>query len=134
MLVVVSMIGLMALFAWPKVVPAFDRSQVRSARSAIVNKYNQARINARQSRRRTILARNGTVLWIERLPRVFPLAGSDRDTVGPFLSLAEYGVAVRGFTSLQIDPRGLAGSGTIVVGRGTAIDSVVISGYGRVSR
>jgi Tfp pilus assembly protein FimT len=126
----------MALFAWPKVVPAFDRSQVRSARSAIVNKYNQARINARQSSRRTFLTRNGDVLWIEREPRVIPLFGSDRDTVGQFLSLnGSYGVTVRGLTSLTIDPRGLtAGIGILVVSRGTAIDSVVISDYGRVSR
>jgi prepilin-type N-terminal cleavage/methylation domain-containing protein len=82
MLVVIVMIGLMSLFAFPRVVQVFDQSQVRGARQAVLNKFNTARMNARQSGRSTFLVRNGTVFWIERSPRVTPLIGSTRDTVG----------------------------------------------------
>jgi len=135
MLIVVSMIALMALFAWPKVVVVFNQSQVRSARLAVLNKYNQARIIARQSSRHAYLIRQDSILWVEREPRVVPLAGSTRDTVGGYLNLGQYGVTVTGLSSLTIDPRGLTGGGgAIVVTRQGLSDSVVISGFGRISR
>jgi Tfp pilus assembly protein FimT len=136
MLIVVSMIGIMALFAWPKVVMVLNQSQVRSARLAVLNKFNQARINARQSGRHAFLIRAGNVMWIERRPRVTALAGSTRDTVGGFLSLGEsFRVTVTGLDTLTIDPRGLtAGTGQIVVDRQGVRDSVVFSGFGRVGR
>jgi hypothetical protein len=48
----------------------------------------------------------------------------------------EFKATVTGLTTLPIDARGLvlAGSGTLVFSRGNARDSLVISGYGRVTR
>jgi len=139
MLVVVVMIGLMALFAWPKVVTIFNQSQVRSARLAVLNKFNQTRINARQSSRSAFLIRSGDVMWIEREPRVVPLGLSTRDTVGGFLNLGSYGVTVTMtgtvLDTVTVDPRGLtAGTWQLVLVRDGVRDSVVISGFGRVSR
>ena len=51
MLMVVSMIALLSLFAFPKVIRGFDQSQVKSARLAVLNKFASARIQARQSSR-----------------------------------------------------------------------------------
>ncbi len=138
MLIVVGMIGLMGLFAWPKVAGVFDQTQVRSARLAVLNKFNQARINARQSSRHAYLIRSGDVLWIERRPRVVPLVLSTRDTIGGYLNLeATYGVtATASLDTVAVDPRGLTDNRTwrMMLVRGGARDSVVISGFGRVTR
>jgi prepilin-type N-terminal cleavage/methylation domain-containing protein len=137
MLMVVSMIGLLSLFGFPKVVRIFDQSQVRSARLAVLNKFNSARIQARQSARRVHLIRANNVLWIEREPRVTDLAGSTRDTVGGFLNLRDWRVTSTGLDTVDIDPRGLtqgAGRWQLVFERGVARDSVIISGFGTVTR
>jgi len=137
MLIVVSMIGLMGLFVWPKVQMILNQRQVGSARLAVLNKFNQTRINARQSSRSAYLIRSGNVLWIERRPRVVPLALSTRDTIGGYLNLIEtFGVtATVSSDTVTVDPRGLtAGTWRIVLARGGAMDSVVISGFGRVTR
>jgi prepilin-type N-terminal cleavage/methylation domain-containing protein len=138
MLMVVGMIGLLSLFAFPKVMRVFDQSQVRGARLAVVNKFNSARIQARQSSRHAFLIRSGNVLWIERMPRVTPQGADTRDTVGGFLNLREYRVTSSGtLDTVPIDPRGLTqGGGTWQLNftRGTANDSVIISGFGTVTR
>jgi prepilin-type N-terminal cleavage/methylation domain-containing protein len=135
MLIVVCMIALMALFAYPKVAVIFNQTQVRSARLAVLNKFNQARMIARTSSRHSFLIRQDTILWVERTPRVVPLGGSTRDTVGGYLNLGQYGVTVTGLDTVNIDPRGLTGGGgAIVVTRQGLSDSVVISGFGRISR
>ena len=139
MLIVVCMIALMALFAYPKVAVIFNQTQVRSARLAVLNKFNQARMIARTSSRHTYLIQQNSILWVEREPRVVPLTNSTRDTVGGYLNLGlRYGVTVTGLDTLSIDPRGLTGltggGGTIVVTRQGLSDSVVISGFGRISR
>ena len=140
MLIVVSMIGLMGLFSWPKVARIFDQRQVGSARLAVLNKFNQARINARQSSRTAFLIRSGDVLWIERRPRVVPLPdGSTRDTVGGYLNLERtYGVtATVSSDTVQVDARGLTSPTRpwrIVLVRDGARDSILISGFGRVTR
>ena len=138
MLMVVGMIGLLSLFGFPKVMRVFDQSQVRSARLAVLNKFNSARIQARQSSRTTFLIRSGPRLWIERMPRVTPLALSTRDTVGGFVHLREvYKVNASGtLDTVRIDPRGLTQGGPwqLNLTRGVANDSLIISGFGNVTR
>lgn len=138
MLIVVGMIGLLSLFAFPKVMRVFDQTQVRSARLAVLNKFNSARIQARQSSRTTFLIRSGPLLWIERMPRVTPLNLSTRDTVGGFLHLREaYRVTASGtLDTVVVDPRGLTQGGPwqLNLTRGFANDSLIISGFGTVTR
>ncbi len=135
MLVVIAIIGLGTLFAWPTFLRSFDQAAVRGARTALVNRFEAARIGARQSTRRAFLIRSGSTFWLERTPRVAPGAGT-RDTVGTFQNfLAEFKVTVTGIDTLIVDPRGLAlTSGQWTLVRNAARDSVVISGFGRVSR
>jgi prepilin-type N-terminal cleavage/methylation domain-containing protein len=138
MLMVVGMIGMLSLFGFPKVMRVFDQSQVRSARLAVLNKFNSARIHARQSSRRTFLIRTGNVIWIERTPRVTTLAGSTRDTVGGFVHLREaYKVVASGtLDTVPVDPRGLTQGGPwrLNFARGTSTDSLIISGFGITTR
>ena len=134
---VVGMIGLLSLFAFPKVMRVFDQSSVRSARLAVLNKFNSARIQARQTARQTFLIRSGEVVWIERSPRVTPLSGSARDTVGGFLNLQKaHNVSASGtLDTVTFDPRGLTTrSGMVIFTRGNARDSIIVSGFGRVTR
>src|SRR4029453_19358982 len=104
-----SMIGLMALFAWPKVVRILNQRQVGSARLAVLNKFNQTRMNARQSSRTAFLIRSGDLMWIERRPRVVPDGVSTRDTVGGWLNLERtYGVTTTATSdTVTVDARGL---------------------------
>ncbi|HJR35470.1 MAG TPA: hypothetical protein VJ817_11010 [Gemmatimonadales bacterium] len=139
MLMVVGMIGLLSLFGFPKVMRIFDQSQVRSARLAMLNKFHSARIQARQSSRQTFLIRSGEQVWIERFPRVTPLLGSTRDTVGGFLNLRRtYRINASGtLDTVAIDPRGLtqtSGTQQVTFTRGTSSDSLIISGFGTVTR
>ena len=137
MLIVVVMIAIMSLFGFPKVMRVFDQSQVRSARLAVANKFNAARIAARQSSRHAFLIRSGEVVWIERSPRVTPLSGSARDTVGGFLNLQKaHNVSASGtLDTVTFDPRGLTTrSGMVIFTRGNARDSIIVSGFGRVTR
>lgn len=139
MLIVVVMIGLMSLFAFPRVVRVFDQSQVRSARQAVQNKFNTARMNARQFGRRTFLIRNGNWFVVERTPRMVELVGSDRDTVGSMINVRNdnWQVAAEGADTVAIDPRGLtqgAGPWVFTFVRNAARDSIIISGFGMVTR
>jgi len=137
MLIVVSMIGLMALFAWPKVVRILNQRQVGNARLAVLNKFNQTRMNARQSSRTAFLIRSGDLMWIERRPRVVPDGVSTRDTVGGWLNLERtYGVTTTASSdTVTVDARGLtAGTWRMVFDRAGVQDSLIISGFGRVTR
>ena len=138
MLMVVGMIGLLSLFGFPKVMRVFDQSQVRSARLAVLNKFNSARIQARQTSRTTFLIRSGPLVWIERMPRVTPSGLSTRDTVGGFLHLREvYKVVASGtLDTVRVDPRGLTQGGPwqLNLTRGFANDSLIISGFGTATR
>jgi Tfp pilus assembly protein FimT len=138
MLMVVGMIGMLSLFGFPKVMRVFDQSQVRSARLAVLNKFNSARIQARQSSRTTFLIRSGNRIWIERMPRVTTLLNSTRDTVGGFVHLREaYKVVASGtLDTVRVDPRGLTQGGPwrLSFARGTSSDSLIISGFGIVTR
>ena len=138
MLIVVVLIGMMSVFGFPKVVRVFDQTQVRGATQAVINKFNAARINARQSSRHTFLIRSGNVLWIERAPRMTNPAAGTRDTVGGFMNLREgWRTTASGSTSVEIDPRGLTVGGgpwQLIITRNESRDTVNITGFGRVTR
>lgn len=137
MLIVVVLIGMMSVFGFPKVVRVFDQTQVRGATQAVINKFNAARINARQSSRHTFLIRSGNVLWVERSPRMVAAGISTRDTVGSYLNLEGYRSSATGFDTVRIDPRGLTVGGgpwQLIISRNESRDTVNITGFGRVTR
>lgn len=138
MLVVIVIIGLMVLFALPKLGPAYDHTMVRSARTAITNLYNATRTAARASNRVAVLRLNGNVLVIER-DSAFPSTGKDTVSMGgKFHNLYEqYGVTITGPDSVRVDPRGMlmpSGTHTWVVTRDGWSDSVMVNSYGRMIR
>jgi prepilin-type N-terminal cleavage/methylation domain-containing protein len=140
MLIVIAIIGLMMLFAFPRAASIMDHSRVRAARTTIINKYNAARVAARSSNRNAVLKLAGGNVWVE-LNR---LTGTAKDTVGGFgstsgSSLTGDAVTVTGPDSIRIDPRGIltfitgnVASATYVIVKNAWRDSVTINSYGRV--
>lgn len=130
MLVVIAMIGIMALVAWPKVTTILTRSQVKGARTAIVNLLNRGRILAVQTGQIWVVHQNGNLMWAQR--------ASDGVVAGGVQDLnAQFGVTVTGSTTIAIDPRGLTmvpATRIIRFGRFGQRDSVVVIGYGGIQR
>lgn len=127
MLVVVSLIALMSLFAWPRVITLYNQSQVRSARSAVRNLFEAGRMNARANNTRVTLTRTGDIFQLTNNTTGAVLGSVNVD--------GEFKVTAGGDASILIDPRGLSTQDrTFVFTRGAAADSVVISGFGRVTR
>ena len=138
LLVVVVIIGILATFATPRIRRAMLRNEVISARNAMANLYTTGRLNATQTNRRVVFKRSGNVVWLEAWPRLTPLTGSSRDTLGQVVDLSDrHGVTVNvtGADSVAIDPKGL-GSNSVTwrVRRAEFIDSIRVSSYGVILR
>jgi prepilin-type N-terminal cleavage/methylation domain-containing protein len=134
MLIVVVIIGLVMLFTFPRAGKILDHTQVHGARTAIVNKLNATRVAARTSNQVAVLRRSGNDLWLE----LNAMTGTGKTVVtgGAVGLYATYGVTVTGPDSVRFDPRGMSLSGTqkYVVTKNGFSDSVVVNGYGRITR
>jgi Tfp pilus assembly protein FimT len=138
MLMVIVIISIMVLIAYPKVSSAMVQNNVRGARTTLANMFATARAVATQTSRQTRLVFNGNRVWVVASPR---LTGAGTfDTVGAIENLnAVYGVTVTSpVDSIKFDPRGLAaGFGvpvTFKVAKSGHTDSIVVDGLGRVTK
>ena len=137
MMVALSLVGITAAVALPRVQRLFDHTSVKNARTTVVSRFNIARLAATQGSRTAVFNVSAQKVWVVARPRVIALPGSTVDTLGGITDLgSEYGVGVSySLDSVVFDPRGLGGStGTITLSRGSATDSVVITAFGKVSR
>jgi prepilin-type N-terminal cleavage/methylation domain-containing protein len=140
-LIVVVLLGLLVLIAFPRMSAALVRTELRGARTSMINLVAKARAAAAQSNRRTWVMFNGNSAYVLARPRQPTLAGSDADTVGSVQNLAElYKVTVTAdAASIQFDPRGF-GNGlaadpvTIVLARDGHSSTITIDGLGRVTK
>ena len=136
MLIVVVIIGLVMLFAFPRAGAVYDKAMLRGARTAITNMYLTARNTARTTNKVTVLRQLNDQIWVE----VNNSPGTTKTVTHQPLSLAEeYKVTITsGEDSLKIDQRGmLQQSGRqfkYVFTRNGYADSVMINGYGRILR
>ncbi len=137
-LIVVVLLGLIVLIGFPKISSAMSRTDLRSARTTMVNLVATARAAAVQGNRRTWIKFEGNTAHVLARPRTDGAAGAD--TVGAIQDLAgQYKVAVTpGLDSIQFDPRGfgtdLGGSTSIVVSRDGHSSTIIIDGLGRVTK
>jgi type II secretory pathway pseudopilin PulG len=136
-LIIIALVGLLALMAFPLLEKSVTRANVRNARTLAIGLYSRARASALETGRVTTLSFAGNVAIITATPRLEPAAGSTLDTLGgPEDLLVLYGVTVTGAptTVLTVDPRGLASSNatTIYFTRAGRTDSMSVSGFGRV--
>ncbi|MGH7580894.1 MAG: GspH/FimT family pseudopilin [Gemmatimonadales bacterium] len=141
--IVVVLLGLMVLIGFPRISSAMVQSDLRSARTTMVNLVATARTAAVQSNRRTWIKFEGNTAHVLARPRMMPGGGGavdPADTVGVVQDLAvQYKVAVTpGLDSIQFDPRGfgtdLGGSTSIVVSRDGHSSTITIDGLGRVRK
>ena len=139
-LIVLSVVGVLLAIGFPRIKTALIKSSVRSARSSVVTLYNQSRARAIREGRSVTLRFTADSAWTTASPRRSAGSGSC-DTVGTARKLNSlYGVTVTATPdSFRIDPRGLgiqpSTSGTtVLLARAGYHDSVLISGYGRVSK
>ena len=137
-LIVVVLLGLIVLIGFPKISSAMSQTDLRSARTTMVNLVATARAAAVQSNRRTWIKFEGNTAHVLARPRTDGAAGAD--TIGAIQDLADqYKVAVTpALDSIQFDPRGfganIGGGDTIVVSRDGHSSTIVIDGLGRVTK
>ena len=140
-LVVITIIGVIAMIGVPKMNSAFQKTNVRSARSAASTYVATARQAAIQRGCRGVVhfssGAAGTV-WVTVCPRMNAGSGSI-DTIGVVSKLAKmYGVTMSETRdSVQFDPRGLSLDNTTTTivrfaGNTGNTDSIVINQLGKV--
>jgi Tfp pilus assembly protein FimT len=136
LLTVLAIIGLLLLAVFPRAGMLVDSAAVRGARTVIANKFTSARNVARSSNKVVVLRLANNRMWIERNA----MSGTSKDTVGGFVAMDSiFRVTVTGPDSIRIDPRGLITTNqttslVYVAVRAGRRDSVVINGYGRITR
>ena len=139
-LVVVVLLGLMTMIAFPRINAAMAKSDLRGARTTMINMVATARAASVQSNRVAWIKRNGNSAYVAATPRVTPLFGSTADTIGSVRNLGTvYSVTMSGADSIQFDPRGFGswtgGGGTsIALARGSYSETINIDGLGRVTK
>lgn len=136
LLIVVSIIGLVMLFTFPRAAAVYDHTMVRGARTAVTNMYLNSRSAARTANKTAVFRLSGDQVWVET-NNYAPL--TTKVVVRQPVDLGdEYGVTVTGEDSLRVDPRGVIKGETRIrkwiISRNGWSDSVMVNGYGRVLR
>jgi prepilin-type N-terminal cleavage/methylation domain-containing protein len=142
-LIVVVLLGLIVLIGFPKMIAALGRSELRGARTTMINMVAAARAASVQGNRLTWIKFEGNKSLVLARPRAIAAGGaalSPADTVGVVQDLAkQYGVALTftaGADSIRFDPRGFgswtAGDVSVVLSRSGHSSTITIDGLGRV--
>jgi prepilin-type N-terminal cleavage/methylation domain-containing protein len=136
-LIVVVILGLIMVIGYPKVGAAMAKTDLRSARTTVINLVATARAASVQTNRRTWIKFEGNKAYVLARPRQKPpLLGNEVDTVGTVQNLsAQYKVTVAPvLDSIQFDPRGFGVSlaDTITLSRNGHTETVTLDGLGRV--
>ena len=131
-LVCVVVLGLICLIGFPKISAAMVRSDLRSARTTVVNLVATARAASIQTGQRTWVKFDGN----NALVLIRDAAGAT-DTIGAVQNLsAQYAVTVVGVDSIAFDPRGFGASfgdtTSVTLSRNSHSETVTLDGLGRV--
>lgn len=139
MVVVVLILGIIALFGFPRMSAAMTKANVRGARTTLINLIAKARTAATQNNRIALLKIQGDHAFVLLRPR--RLAGfGNADTLGTVIRLGDnYGVTlIATIDSVRFDPRGLGtgfGTGTtFLVSKNGHSETITIDGLGRVTK
>jgi prepilin-type N-terminal cleavage/methylation domain-containing protein len=139
-LIVVVLLGLIVLIGFPKISAAMGKSDLRSARTTMVNLVATARAASVQANRLTWIKFEGNSAYVIARPRLTVGGAGDVDTIGTVHDLnGQYKVGVTASTdSIQFDPRGFGawtgGDVSIVLSRGDHYETINIDGLGRVTK
>jgi prepilin-type N-terminal cleavage/methylation domain-containing protein len=139
-LIVVVVLGLIMVIGYPKVGAAMGKTDLRSARTTVINLVATARAASVQTNRRTWIKFEGNKAYVLARPRQKLVGAGTVDTVGTVQDLsAQYGVTLASGAdpdSIQFDPRGFGanlGLGVVVtLSRNSHAETVTLDGLGRV--
>jgi prepilin-type N-terminal cleavage/methylation domain-containing protein len=138
-LLAVIIVGVMTAMAYPRVGRAMIKSDLRGARTRVVNMLSAARAAATQGNRTTTVTFNGNTAVVTASPRR-NVGCCSADTVGPVVNLyTQYGTSMaldNDVTQITYDPRGLynGNSVTITLTRSSYTQSVRVDMLGRVTK
>jgi prepilin-type N-terminal cleavage/methylation domain-containing protein len=139
-MLVVTILGAMMLIGFPRMRDGMTRSNVRGARTTLINLLAKARTAATQTNRVTLLKIQGNNAFVLARPRLVADGISNADTLGAVEQLgAIYGVTVTALIdSVRFDPRGLGtgfGGGTdFLVSKNGKTETIRVDGLGRVTK
>jgi prepilin-type N-terminal cleavage/methylation domain-containing protein len=137
LLIVVVIMGVISLVAFPRIKSTLQASALRGARTRLVMVYTAARAAAVQTSRPVRVHFNGNDVWVTATPRLTVGGSGTADTIGAVQSMYSiFGVTVASTVdSLMLDPRGLGlNGGTVVIANAQGADTLTITGFGRVIR
>jgi type II secretion system protein H len=137
LLIVIVIMGVISLIAFPRIQSTFQASALRGARTRLAMVYGAARAAAVQTNRPVRVHFNGNAVWVTATPRLTVGGSGTADTIGAVQSMNDiFGVTVASSVdSLMLDPRGLGlNGGTFVVANAHGADTITITGFGRVIR
>lgn len=137
LLIVIVIIGAISLLAFPRLQDAYQSSALRGAKARLVTVYGAARAAAVQTNRPVRVHFAGNAMWVTASPRLATSGSGTADTIGPVQSFsAVFGVTLTpSVDSLMLDPRGLGlNGGTFVLGNAHGVDTITVTGFGRVIR
>jgi prepilin-type N-terminal cleavage/methylation domain-containing protein len=140
-MLVVTILGTVALIGFPRMRDGMIRSNVRGARTTLINLLSKARTAATQTNRVTLFKIQGNNAFVLARPRLVAAGISTVDTLGAVEQLGEiYGVTVTAaIDSVRFDPRGM-GTGfgvagtTFSVSRNGKTETITVDGLGRVTK
>jgi prepilin-type N-terminal cleavage/methylation domain-containing protein len=140
-MLVVTILGTVALIGFPRMRDGMIRSNVRGARTTLINLLSKARTAATQTNRVTLFKVQGNNAFVLARPRLVAAGISTVDTLGAVERLGEiYGVTVTAaIDSVRFDPRGM-GTGfgvagtTFSVSRNGKTETITVDGLGRVTK
>lgn len=139
-MLVVTILGVVALIGFPRMRDGMIRTNVRGARTTLINLLSKARTAATQTNRITVFKIQGNNAFVLARPRLVPDGVSNADTLGAVERLGDiYGVTVTAaIDSVRFDPRGLGtgfGTGTdFLVSRNGKTETIRVDGLGRVTK
>jgi prepilin-type N-terminal cleavage/methylation domain-containing protein len=137
-LVALVVVSLGMLIAIPHVRDAFAQNTLLNTRAKVVSLYSTARAISSSSGRVTYLHLDNNRVMVTAVPRrKTPIGANTRDTIGvPENVSTLYGVSITtNVDSVKLDRNGLGAAGvatTVKFTKGSHVDSLVISPYGRV--
>jgi len=141
-MLVVTILGAVMLIGFPRMRDGMIRTNVRGARTTLINLLAKARTAATQTNRVTLLKINGNDAFVLARPRLgLPVGANTADTLGAVEPLGDiYGVTVTApIDSIRFDPRGLGtgfgiGGTTFSVSRNGKTETIRVDGLGRVTK
>jgi prepilin-type N-terminal cleavage/methylation domain-containing protein len=138
-LLAIIILGVVVLIGYPRMSAGMTKTNLRGARTTLINLLAKARTAATQKNRISLLKIDGNNAFVLLRPRSLPGVGN-ADTLGSVERLGDsYGVTVTAtIDSVRFDPRGLGtgfGTGsTFLISRDGQTETIRIDGLGRVAK